>query len=96
MTGLTRALINLGFTRDMALWFWTKIVAVAAIIVSGVFNVSQWFAYCGIPISDTTLHRITAGAAIILWFAGSYSQSPLPSKAEVNSVTPPHVPAGGV
>lgn len=89
MSLLTRCFLRLGFTRDMVLWLVLKLVGVASLIVSGVFDLPYWAGYLGLRLSPTVDHWIIAASVGILWLGGQYSTSALPSKAELETVSLP-------
>lgn len=77
---MTKLLLSLGLTRDSLIWFWSRLVSGALILLAG-----------GTPLlspylSSRWIRVVTVAAVVILWFAGKYDTSPLPSKAEINSV----------
>lgn len=76
---LTNLFIKLGWSRDDWKWLFLQIASVAALISSNVFDVPYWADYLGIPLSPTVLHWIFGSSALILWIAGRYNSSPLPS-----------------
>ena len=91
---LTNLFITLGWSRDDLKWFVLQLVAVAGLITSNAFDVPYWCAYLGIPLSPTALHWIFATAAVVLWLAGKYNSSPLPSeKAMASGVVPGSPPS---
>jgi hypothetical protein len=81
MQYLTKALIGLGLTRDSPLWARLQITTIAMLIVTGVVDISYWAAYLGIPLGPIGLHWIRAIAIAVLFFAGKYDTSGLPSTA---------------
>lgn len=89
MAPLTRLFVRFGLTRDMAIWFWSKLLAAATLIADRVIDLAYWLTYLGWHPTETLIHRLTIGAVVLLWIAGSYSQSPLASRAELQSVTLP-------
>jgi hypothetical protein len=74
---LTQLLSKYGFTRDSATWVYAQLVGVAALVIANVGNLSGWFTYVGINLSDVNVHRISVLAAVILYFGGKYGSSPL-------------------
>lgn len=91
---LTNLLIRFGFSRDDLTWLWLRLVTVAGLISSNVFDVPYWMAYLGIPLSPMALHWIMATAAVVLWLAGRYNASPLPSAAAMRAGVVPGSPDG--
>lgn len=71
-----------GVTRDDEKLWWSQIVALAGLIVSGTLDVTSLGHYLGIAVSLTLLHRILAGCTAILWLSGRLSTSPLFGKDE--------------
>lgn len=69
---LTTFLINLGLTRDSVTWFWSRVVSLALVISSGVFDLSQY------GVTDREMHMVSLVSALVLFFAGKYDSSPLP------------------
>lgn len=77
---LTNILIRLGFTRDSAMWLWGRIIGASAAIASGVFDLTYWANYIGVPLSERGNHIITVVAVGILWISGKQATSHLPPK----------------
>lgn len=75
---LSNLLISYGLTRDSALWFWSRVAALAAIVASGAVDVTGLGNWLGIHMSETASHWVTASSVIVLWFSGKYDKSPLP------------------
>lgn len=90
---LTNLFITLGWSRDDLKWLILQIVAVAGLITSNAFDVPYWCAYLGIPLSPTALHWVFGTAAVVLWLAGKYDSSSLPSGPAMKSGTVPTSPA---
>jgi uncharacterized membrane protein SirB2 len=63
-------------TRDSALWFWTKLVGVAALVAGGIIKPEK------LGFSERWSHLVMVGAAGILYLAGQLSTSALPGKAQ--------------
>lgn len=82
MTQLYTTLALHGFTRDDATWLVGKLVAIAALIATGVFDVNKWAAFLGIHLTDTQVHWVWAVAVAIGWFSSQVSTSQLPGKAK--------------
>lgn len=95
MNVLTNVFIRLGWSRDDRKWLVAQIVSAATLITSNAINLAYWFAYLGIPISEVAIHRILVLATIILWLAGRYATSNLPSQATMASGSVPGSPASG-
>lgn len=76
---LANFFINLGFTRDDAIWWWGQWLGAAAAIASGVFDLSYWAQYVGIPLSPIGAHIITVIAVGSLWLSGKMNFSHLPA-----------------
>ncbi len=93
MTVIANLMIRLGWSRDDLKWPLAQLVTVAGLITSNVINVPYWFGYLGIPISELNVHRLMVAAIIILWVAGKYNSSPLPSGAAMASGAVPDSPA---
>lgn len=89
---LTRLFIRVGWSRDDAKWVYAQVATVAALISSNMFDVPYWAGYLGIPLSPTALHWIFALSAFVLWMAGRYNTSPLPSAAAMESGAVPGSP----
>lgn len=93
---LTNIFISLGWSRDDLKFALLQIVAVAGLISSNALDVPYWMAYLGIPLSPTALHWIFGGAALVLWIAGKYDSSPLPSAGAMASGNVPSSPASTI
>lgn len=93
---LTNLFISRGWSRDDLKWFWLQIVAVAGLVSSNVFDVPYWMAYLGIPLSPKALHWIFALVALVLWIAGKYDASSLPSKQAMVSGSVSNSPAAKI
>lgn len=89
---LTNLFIRWGWSRNDLKWILLQISTVAALISSNVFDVPYWCGYLGIPLSPTVLHWIFALSALVLWVAGRYNASPLPSANAMASGTVPNSP----
>ena len=70
---LTRWLISLGFTRDSAIWLWSRLSAGALLVISGLVPLDGY-------VSPKWQKVIIVGAAIVLWLGGKFDSSPLPGK----------------
>ncbi len=77
---MTTVFARLGFTRDSALWFWTKLLSVAALITSGAVEIPSVATYLGIPLSVTGAHWIQALATVALWIGAQNGNSGLPGE----------------
>lgn len=77
---LVNLLTNLGFTRDDQIWIWGRLVGASAAIASGVFDLTYWANYIGVPLSERGNHIITVIAVAILWISGKQATSHLPPK----------------
>lgn len=67
-------LISLGLTRDSWVWFWSRLVGAALIVVApGIIPLDQY-------VGEKWAKIIQIIAVLILWFAGKYDSSPLPGK----------------
>lgn len=75
---LTNLLMSLGLTRDSGVWFWGRVVAIAALVSSGAIDLPWIGDYLGVHISETAIHWITAICVVVLWFSGKFDASPLP------------------
>ena len=73
-------LISWGISRDDKLWLWTKLLAIATLITSGVVDVGYWAGYVGLHPSVTTVHWVQVIAIVLLYLSGQYSTSSLPGK----------------
>lgn len=78
---LSRFFIDRGWSRDDLKWPVAQVLSAAALVTSGFIDVSYWAGYLGIPLSTTGAHWIQAIAVIVLWIAGKYDRSSLPSAA---------------
>jgi len=79
---ITTLFLAMGLTRDSHLWLWSRLVAVAALLSTGVVEISQVGAYIGVDISEVWANRIGVAAVVVLWLAGKYDTSALPGKHE--------------
>lgn len=77
---LTNLFLSLGINRDHWSLLWGKILSIALLVNSGVFDLTAQAAYLGIHLSPTGAHWIQALAVIALYISGQYSTSSLPSK----------------
>jgi hypothetical protein len=77
---IANVFLSLGLNRDHAAFVWGKILSIALLINSGVFDLSAQAAYLGIHLSPTGAHWIQALAVIALYISGQYSTSSLPGK----------------
>lgn len=75
---LTNILLGLGLNRDHAALLWGKLLSIALLINSGVFDLPTQAAHLGITLSPTGAHWIQATAVIVLYLSGQYSTSALP------------------
>lgn len=78
-TPITNVLRASGVTRDMKALVWTRVLMVAALLTSHVFDVAAQLAQLGIQIGPVGVRRIEVAAIILLWLAGRYGTSPLPA-----------------
>jgi hypothetical protein len=90
---LANLMIRLGWSRDDLKWLLLQLATVAALITSNVFDVPYWCAYLGVPLSTTVLHWIFGVSTLILWIAGRYNSSPLPSARAMAAGVVPGSPA---
>lgn len=72
--------IGIRVTRDDAKWWWLQVLGFASLIAANVANLPAWFAYIGVPLTDVSIHRISAAAAVALFLGGRYGTSPLDGK----------------
>jgi len=70
---ITNTLLALGVTRDSFIWFWSRLVAGATLVLT-----AGPLGYLDPYFSDDTQKWIVLGCAIVLWLAGKYDTSPLP------------------
>lgn len=77
---LTSLFLSLGFTRDSATFWWGKVVSVAALITSGLFDphIAGMFDPAVLGIGPSTLHWIQFVSVIVLYLSGQMSSSHLP------------------
>ncbi len=78
MNWLTNLITDVGLTRDSAVWFWSRVSALCAIVASGAVDLMGLGNWLGIHLSETQVHWIVAVAVGVLWLAGRYDASPLP------------------
>jgi hypothetical protein len=75
-----------GFTRFSPTWLWSKLVALAFIVAAaGPDFITSKFAWLGMPLTPVECHWVLAGAVTVLWLAGKYDASPLPSSPQKTS-----------
>lgn len=60
-----------GITRDSALWLWTKVVALAGLVVTGTLDLSA------LGLNDKQRHAVTVACGVIAYVAGQMSTSAL-------------------
>lgn len=77
---LTNVFLSMGINRDHWSFLWGKILSIALLINSGVFDLSMQAQYLGIHLSPTGAHWIQALAVVALYISGQYSTSDLPGK----------------
>lgn len=75
---ITNLLLSLGLTRDSAVFFWGRVLALCSLIVSHAFDVGAQLAALGFPIGTVGVHRIEVVAIVVLWLASVNATSPLP------------------
>jgi hypothetical protein len=83
---LTRIFLSLGLTRDSMVWFWGKIVAISALIASGMLDLNYWLSYVGLHPTVYEIRWVQVISVIILYFSGQYSNSLLPGKLDTGKV----------
>lgn len=93
MGRLTQLFIKLGWSRNDAKWAWLQIVSVAGLISANILDLHKVAAYIDVPLSDSWVHRISAAAAAVLFIAGNYHASPLPSTRQMETGLVPGSPA---
>lgn len=86
MLSLVNCFTNLGWSRDDWKWTWGQLVGVAALIVSGVFDVQHWAEYVGLHLTVVQVHIVQATSGAILWLSSRMTASNLPSKAAAEQV----------
>lgn len=79
MFGLTSLFTAFGWSRDDWKWTWCKVVGIAGLIATGVFDVQHWIEYLGFAISTQHLHWVFAASGFVLWVSGQMSTSGLHS-----------------
>ena len=89
---LTRLFIYLGWSRDDWKFWWAQIVSLCALVVSGVFDITYWGDYLGLPVSPLVLHWIMALSAFVLWVSARHSATTLPSASAMASGAVPGSP----
>lgn len=72
--------LTLGLNRDHVAFVWGKVLSIALLVNSGVFDLSAQAQWLGIPLSPTGAHWIQALAIGALFISGQYSTSSLPGK----------------
>lgn len=77
---LTNLFLSFGINRDHVAFLWGKILSIALLINSGVFDLSAQAAYLGIHLTPTGAHWIQALAVVALYISGQFSTSNLPGK----------------
>lgn len=90
---LTNLFIRLGWSRNDLKWPIAQIVSLAGLISSNTIDLPYWAAYLSVPLSPTSIHRILVAAAVVLWLAGRYNASPLPSARAMASGFIPNAPS---
>lgn len=63
-----------GITRDSGLWFWSKVVSLAGLVVSGTLDLSA------LGLNDHQRHVVTIVCGAVAYLAGQMSTSALPGK----------------
>lgn len=69
-------LISMGITRDSWLWFWSKLVSGAGLLVTGFVPLDNYF-------TPPEIKVITVICVVILFLSGQYSTSSLPGASHV-------------
>lgn len=77
---LANLLISLGLTRDSQIWNWSRVIAIAWLVVAPGTDLIGIAGWLGIPLSPVWAHRLVAAAIVVLWFSGNYDASKLPGK----------------
>lgn len=72
---LTNFFINIGLTRDSAIWMWGKWIGFCALVLSGLIDLNQY-------LPDHIAYWIRAIALISLMLSGHYDRSPLPGQVK--------------
>ncbi len=70
-------------TRDSWLWFWTRLVGIAGLIVSGALDPAS------LGLSDKQRHVVMGISAVIMALSSQFASSHLPSKADADKVSLP-------
>lgn len=92
MGRLTQLFIKLGWSRNDAKWLWLQVVSVAGLISANVLDLHKAAAYIDVPLSDSWIHRISSLAVGVLFLAGRYHASPLPSQQAMDAGIVPGSP----
>jgi|GEM_PF-5754133 len=83
-------LTRLGFTRDMPMWLWLRVLSAATLLLSlSSDQIHNGLTFVGVSIPDLWIHRLLAIAVGVLWIAGKQDQSALRSTTEQLSVSLP-------
>jgi hypothetical protein len=77
---LSKLFISFGWTRDDLKWVYLQVVAVAALITSGAFDIPYWCGQLSIPCPPTMIRWVQALAALVLWISAQNASSKLPGK----------------
>lgn len=83
MFGLTTKINGFVLTRDSWLWFWTRLVGIAGLIVSGALDPAS------LGLSDKQRHVVMGISAAIMALSSQFASSNLPSKADAMKVSLP-------
>ena len=83
MFGYTPKIGGFILTRDSWILFWTKIVGIAGLIVSGAIDPAT------LGLTEKQKHLAMGVSGAIMALAAQFGTSPLPSKADANKVSLP-------
>lgn len=83
MFGLTRKIDGFVLTRDSWIWFYTKLVSFAGLVVSGVIDAKS------LGLTEKQQHVLMMICGAVMAFAAQQSTSNLPSKSDADKVTLP-------
>ena len=70
-------------TRDSWIWFWSKAISIAGLVVSGAIQPAS------LGLTDKQAHIAMGISAALLAIAAQFSTSALPGKADADKVTLP-------
>jgi hypothetical protein len=74
---ITNLFLSLGLTRDSLVWFWSRLVSGAAIVLSIVVSGSH---ILDPYVPPSAMKVLAILAVLVLWLAGKFDSSPLPGQ----------------